>query len=95
MPVSRYLEADIKLLGFFVPCVGFLMVKEPNSLLEPQHSTQLPGVIGCNLICLGCEEFGRVYDFEPFEKFQCPQKVHPIVFIVLFILSPRETSGSN
>ena len=60
--------------------VGFLIVKDPNSLLEPQHSTQLLGVIGCNLIHLWCEEFGRVYGFEPFEKFQCPQEVHPIIF---------------
>ena len=79
MPVSRYFAADIKLLGFSVPCVGFLIVKDPNSL-EPQCSTQLPGVIGCNLIHLGCEGFGVVYGFKPFEKFQCPQEVHPIIF---------------
>ena len=69
----------IQLLGFSMPCVGFLIVKDPNTLLEPQHSTQLPGVIGCNLICLGCEEFGRVYGFKPFEKFNCLQEVHPVV----------------
>ena len=56
------------------------MVKDPNTLFEPPHSTQLPGVIGCNLICLGCEEFGKIYGFDLFEKFQCPQEVHPIVF---------------
>ena len=60
MPVSRYFKADVNLLGFRVPKVGFLVVKDPNTLLEPQHSTQLPGVIGCNLICLGCEEFGKL-----------------------------------
>ena len=57
MLVSRYFEADVNLLGFRVPKVGFLVVKDPNTLLEPQHSQQLPGVIGC--ICLGCEEFGK------------------------------------
>ena len=66
MPVSRYFEADVTLLGFTIPHVGFLVVKDPNSLLKPQHSTQLPGVIRCNLICLGCEEFGRVYGFKAF-----------------------------
>ena len=30
--VSRYLEADIKLLGFPVPRVGFLVVRDPNTL---------------------------------------------------------------
>ena len=68
MPVGRYFEADITLLGFTIPHVGFLMVKDPNTLLEPQHSTQLLGVIGCNLIQLGCEEFGRVYGFTRGDK---------------------------
>ena len=35
MPVSRYFEADTKILGFSVPCVGFLVVRDPNKLLEP------------------------------------------------------------
>ena len=55
MPVSKYFEADVSILGFQIPQVGFLVVKDPNVLLEPQHNTQLPGVIGCNLIRLGCE----------------------------------------
>ena len=80
MPVSKYFEADITLLGFTILHVGFLVVKDPNTLLEPQHSTQLPGVIGCNLIRLGCEEFGKVYGFEAFEEFWCPQNFHPVVF---------------
>ena len=50
MPVSKYFEADVTRLGFRIPRVGFLVVKDPNVLLEPQHNTQLPGVIGCNLI---------------------------------------------
>ena len=80
MLVSRYFEADVTLLGFTIPHVGFLVVKDPNTLLEPQHSTQLPGVIGCNLIRLGCEEFGRVYGFKAFEEFHCPSNIHPVVF---------------
>ena len=77
MPVSKYFEADITLLGFRIPWVGFLVVKDPNVLLEPQYSTQLPGVIGCNLIQLGCEEFGRSYGFDAFERSSAAQ----IVFI--------------
>ena len=76
MPVSKYFEADVTLLGFQIPRV----VKDPNVLLEPQHNTQLPGVIGCNLIRLGCEEFGRSFGFEAFEEFRCPECVHPEVF---------------
>ena len=56
------------------------MVKDPNILLEPQHNTQLLGVIGCNLIWLGCEEFGRSFGYEAFEEFRCLESVHPVVF---------------
>ena len=60
MLVSKYFEADVTILGFKIPPVRFLVVKDPITLLEPQHSTQLLGVIGYNLIQLGCEEFERV-----------------------------------
>ena len=69
MPVSKYFEADVTILGFRVPSVGFLVVKDPNTVLEPKYSTQTPGVIGCNLIWLGCEEFGKVFGFEAFKTF--------------------------
>ena len=82
-PVSKYFEVDVTLLGFQIPRVGFLVVKDPNVLLEPQHNTQLLGVIGCNLIWLGCEEFGRSYGFEAFEEFRCPESVHLVVFFQL------------
>ena len=80
MPVLKYVKADICVLGFRIPRVGFLVVNDPNVLLEPQHNTQLPGVIGCNLIQLGCEEFGRSFGYEAFEEFRCLESVHPVVF---------------
>ena len=83
MPVLKCFEANVTLLGFRIPWVGFLVVKDPNVLLEPQYSTQLPGVIGCNLIRLGCEEFRRSYQFNAFEEFRCPDGVHPVVFAQL------------
>ena len=83
MPVSKYFEADITLLGFRIPRVGFLVVKDPNVLLQPQYSTQLLGVIRCNLIQLGGKEFRRSYGFDAFEKFCCLDNVHPMVFVQL------------
>ena len=80
MPVSKYFEADVMIPGFRVPSVGVLVVKDPNTVLEPQYSTQTPGVIGCNLIWLGCKEFGKVFGFEAFETFMCPKEVHPLIF---------------
>ena len=80
MPVSKYFKADVTVLGFHVPSVGFLVVKDPNTVLEPQYSTQMPRVIGCNLIQLGCEEFGKVFGFDAFKTFTCPKEVHPLIF---------------
>ena len=80
MPVSKYFKADVTILGFRVPSVGFLVIKDPSTVLEPQYSTQTPGVIGCNLIQLGCEEFGKVFGFKAFETFTCPKEVHPLIF---------------
>ena len=102
MPVSKYFEANVTLMGFQIPWVGFLVVKDLNVLLEPQHNTQLPGVIGYNLIRLGCEEFGRSFGFEAFEEFCCLESVHPVVFSQLCshyhqskLLDGPSTSVSN
>ena len=83
MPVLKYFKADVTLLGFRVLWVGFLVVKDPNVLLECQCNTQLLSVIVCNLICLGCEEFGRAYEFNAFEEFHCLTNIHPIAFAQL------------
>ena len=83
MPVSKYFEADVTLLGFQIPRMGFLVVKDPKVLLEPQHNTQVPGVIGCNLIQLSCEGFGRSYGFDAFEEFCCLESVHLVIFAQL------------
>ena len=80
MPVSKYFKADVTILGFCIPSIGSLVVKDPNTVLEPQHSTQSPGVIRCNLIWLGCEEFRKVFGFEAFKTFECSKEVHLLVF---------------
>ena len=89
MPVSKYFKADVSILGFRIPSVGFLVVKDPNTVLEPQYSTQMPGVIGCNLIWLGYEVFGKVYGFEAFETFTCLKEVHPLIFAQMCTLYHR------
>ena len=94
IPVSKYFEADVSLLSFNIPSVGFLVGKDPNTILEPQHSTQLLGVIRCNLIQLGCKEFGKVYGFEAFKNFCCPDKVHPLVFAPMCTLYHQGSSSS-
>ena len=84
MSVSKYFEADITLLGFRIPQVGFLVVKDPNVLLEPQYSTQLLGVYRVQPDPAWVwREFGRLYGFDAFEEFRCPDGVHPVVFAQL------------
>ena len=80
MPVTKYFEANVSILGFRIPSVGFLVVKDPSTVLESQYSTRTPRVIGCNLIRLGYEEFGKVFGFKAFETFRCPKEVHPLIF---------------
>ena len=48
--------------------------------MNPNTIPNYLGVIGCNLIRLGCEEFGRSFGYEAFEEFRCPESVHPVVF---------------
>ena len=86
MPVSKYLEADVTLLGFKIPQVGFLVVKDPSAVLKSQHDTQLPGVIGCNLLGLGCKEFERVYGLEALKEFHHPENINPIIFAHSYVL---------
>ena len=77
----KYFEADVSILGFRIPSVGFLVVvKDPSTVLESQYSARTPGVIGCNLIWLGYEEFRKVFGFEAFETFWYPKEVHPLIF---------------
>ena len=94
MPVTKYFEADVSILGFQIPSVGFLVVKDPSTVLESQYSTHTPGVIGCNLIRLGYEEFGKVFGFEAFETFRCPKEVHPLIFAQMCTLY-HQSKGQN
>ena len=94
MPVTKYFEADVSILGFQIPSVGFLVVKDPSTVLESQYSAQTPGVIGCNLIRLGYEEFGKVFRFEAFETFRCPKEVHPLIFTQMCTLY-YQSKGQN
>ena len=48
--------------------------------LSPNTNTQLPGVIGCNLIRLGCEEFKRSFGSKAFEEFPLSGECSPSSF---------------
>ena len=67
-------------MGLKVPNVGFLIINEPNKVLEKKHHTKLPGIIGWNLIWLMFKVFTNKYGEESFKSFQCLVGVNPLLF---------------
>ena len=46
LPVKKYIELDVNFMGLKVPNVGFLIIDEPNRVLDKKHHTNLPEIIG-------------------------------------------------
>ena len=57
IPLSRYVEFDVEFLGLQVPRVGFLIIQNPNEVLDPEHKTRLLRIVGCILVKLVYQEF--------------------------------------
>ena len=85
IPLSRYVELDVEFLGLKVPKVGFLITRNPNEVLDPEHKTRLPGIVGWNLVRLAYEEFTKKHSPIVFENFKCPEGVEPLLFSQLCI----------
>ena len=50
LPMKKYVEIDVNFLGLKVANVGFLIIDEPNRVLDKKHQTKLLGIIGWNMI---------------------------------------------
>ena len=46
LSMKKYIELGVKFLGLEAPNVGFLVIDEPNRVLDKKHQTKLPGIIG-------------------------------------------------
>ena len=46
LPVKMYKELDINFLGLKVPNVGTLVVQDLSQVLDKNHQTKLPGIVG-------------------------------------------------
>ena len=79
-PMRKYIELDVNLMGLKVPNVGFLIINEPNKVLEKKHHTKLPGIISWNLIWFAFKVFTNKYGEVSFNSFQCPVGVNPLLF---------------
>ena len=83
--LSRYVELDVEFLGLHVPGVGFLITQNPNKVLDPDHKTRFPRIVGWNLVKLVYQEFLKKYNIDVFEDFECPDRVNPLLFSHLCI----------
>ena len=87
LPVKKYVEIDVNFFGLKVPNVGFLIIDEPNRVLDKKHQTKLPGIIGWNLIWLTYKVFVDKYGEGKFNSFECPAGVNPLfIFSALLVL---------
>ena len=43
-------DLDMAFLGLQVPRVRFLVAQNPNEVLDPEHNTRLPGIVGLNVV---------------------------------------------
>ena len=80
LPMRKYIELDVNFMGLKVPNVGFLIIDEPNKVLEKKHHTKVPGIIGWNLVWLTFKVFINKYGEEGFNSFQCPVGVYQLLF---------------
>ena len=78
LPVRKYIELDINFMGLKVPNVGFLIIDEPNKVLEKKHHIKPPRIISWNLIRLMFKVFMNKYGEESFNSFQCPVGINPL-----------------
>ena len=80
LPMKKYIGLDVNFMGLKVPNVGFLIIDEPNKVLEKKHHTKLPGIINWNVIWLAYKIFINKYGEESFNSFQCLIGVNPLLF---------------
>ena len=52
IPLSKYLELGIEFLGLKVSRVRSLITQNLNEVLNPEHKTRLPSIVGWNLVWL-------------------------------------------
>ena len=95
LPVKKYIELDINFLGLKVPNMGFLILGEPNRVLDKKHQTKLPGIINWNLIWLGYKVFVDKYGEIKFNSFECPGGVNLLLFSELCLYYYVEISKEH
>ena len=95
LPMKKYVEIYVKFLGLKVLNVGFLIIDEPNRVLDKKHQTKLPGIIGWNLIWLAYKIFVDKHGEGRFNSFECLAGVNPLLFSQLCLYHYTEISKEH
>ena len=95
LPMKTYIELDIDFLGLKVPNVGFLILEEPNRILDKKDQTKLPGIKGWNLTWLMYKVFVEKYGGEKFNSFECLGGVNLLLFSQLCLYHYAEVSKDH
>ena len=85
MPIKVYVKLNLAFLGLKVPNVGVLITEEPNQVLDKEHQTKLPGIVGLNLIWLSYNMFVKEHGTVGFESFKYQGGGDPLLFSQLCI----------
>ena len=60
-PMRMYTELNFTFLAFKVPNAGVLITEEPNQVLDKEHQTKVPGMVGWNFIQISYNKFIQIY----------------------------------
>ena len=80
LPMKKYIELDVNFWGLKVLNVGFLIIDEPNRVLDKKLQTKLPGIIGWNMIWLTYKDLEDKSGEKKLDSFQCLAGVNPLLF---------------
>ena len=84
--LSCYTEEDMEFLVLMVPRVRFLITQNPNYVLDQEHKTKLPVIMGWNLVKLAYQKFmEKKHNVSMSGKFQMPEDTNPLIFSQLCI----------
>ena len=86
-----YAELDLDFLGIVVPKVGILITQDPSELLDEHHKTQLPGVIGWNL--LAYQVFAQKHGLLSLEHYNCPTGISLLLFLQHCVFHHNKAGG--
>ena len=80
-----YTELHVNFLGLRVPKAGFLIVKDPNQVLDKKKLDEINGHNWLNLVWLAYLAFVQKHGVSVFDSFECPKEVNSLPFCQLHL----------